>query len=51
MGSTKLKYLEDFNLLELEANIVEATKENDRDVVILDETIFYPQGGGQPYEV
>lgn len=47
---TKLLYLEDFNLLEASAKVVDLLKENDRDVVILDQTIFYPQGGGQPYD-
>ena len=50
MNQTKLKYLEDFNLLETESKVVEVSKDGDRDVVILEETIFYPQGGGQPYD-
>jgi Ser-tRNA(Ala) deacylase AlaX len=50
MNPTKLVYLEDFNLLTGEAIVLEVLKENDRDVVILDRTIFYPQGGGQPYD-
>ncbi len=50
MSQTKLKYLEDFSLLKSEARVVEVQKENDRDIVILDETIFYPQGGGQSYD-
>lgn len=47
---TKLLYLEDFNLLSCAAKVVEVFKENDRDIVILDQTVFYPQGGGQPYD-
>lgn len=50
MSPTKLKYLEHFDLLESSAKIVQVFKENDRDVVLLDETIFYPQGGGQPFD-
>lgn len=55
MVPTKLLYLEDFTILTDEATIVETThvettQENDRTVVILDQTIFYPQGGGQPYD-
>lgn len=30
---------------------MEVMRENDRDVVILDQTIFYPQGGGQPFDM
>ena len=47
---TKLMYLEDFNLLEANAKVMSVTQEKERDVVVLDETIFYPQGGGQPYD-
>ncbi len=47
---TKLLYLENFNLLESEAIVVEIIRENERDVLILNQTVFYPQGGGQPYD-
>jgi Ser-tRNA(Ala) deacylase AlaX len=47
---TKLRYLEDFTLLEDEARVADVVKESDRDVILLDGTIFYPQGGGQPYD-
>jgi Ser-tRNA(Ala) deacylase AlaX len=47
---TKLLYLEDFNTLEAVANVVGIVKENDKDIVVLDQTVFYPQGGGQPYD-
>ncbi|MBI1838870.1 MAG: hypothetical protein HYR95_01025 [Candidatus Colwellbacteria bacterium] len=50
MNQTKLKYLQDFTLLESVSRVVETSQENERNVVILDETIFYPQGGGQPYD-
>lgn len=50
MEPTKLTYLEDFTLLTTKAKVVQVLKENERDVVILDQTIFYPQGGGQPYD-
>jgi Ser-tRNA(Ala) deacylase AlaX len=50
MNQTKLKYLENFSLLELEAVVADILKEDERDVVVLDETVFYPQGGGQPYD-
>ena len=50
MESTKLLYLEDFTLLTCESNVLEVFKENDKDIVVLDKTVFYPQGGGQPYD-
>src|ERR1700722_6910982 len=41
-------YLHDAYLKEMEAMIVEATKESDkRWLIVLDKTIFYPRGGGQ----
>ncbi len=41
-------YLHDAYLKEMEATIVEATKESDkRWLIVLDKTIFYPRGGGQ----
>ena len=50
MPPTKLLYLENFSLLECESRIFDTLRENDRDVLILDQTVFYPQGGGQPYD-
>lgn len=47
---TTLYYLEDFNILERPAKVVEVVDIDDKKSVILDETIFYPQGGGQPYD-
>ena len=45
---TKALYLEDSYLKEMEATIVEVSKENEnRWQVVLDKTIFYPRGGGQ----
>lgn len=48
--NTKLLYLEDFNLLTCEARVVSISEENGGYVVLLAQTIFYPQGGGQPYD-
>lgn len=48
--NTSLLYLENFTRVTCDARVAAVTKENDRDVVILDQTIFYPQGGGQPYD-
>lgn len=50
MQATKLLYLEDFTLLEGKATVLGVNQENSRIFVILDQTIFYPQGGGQPYD-
>jgi Ser-tRNA(Ala) deacylase AlaX len=50
MQPTKLLYLEDFNLTIAEAKVLEVTEENGKTVVLLDQTVFYPQGGGQPYD-
>jgi len=48
---TKLKYLEDSYLLNDHAAIIDVNKdEKGNDVIILDQTIFYPQGSGQPYD-
>ncbi len=46
---TKLLYLEQMNQYTCEAQVVEVKDEEGKTVVILDQTIFYPQGGGQPY--
>ncbi len=50
MQPTKLLYMEDFNLLQSPAIVEDVFQENNRTVVLLNETIFYPQGGGQPYD-
>jgi Ser-tRNA(Ala) deacylase AlaX len=48
---TKLKYFDDSYLFEYEAIVQEIFKdEKGNDVIVLNETIFYPQGGGQPYD-
>lgn len=47
---TKLLYLEQMNQYTCEAQVVEIKDEDGKIVVILNQTIFYPQGGGQPYD-
>lgn len=50
MLETELIYLNDYSLLSCEARVINITEENARTIVILDKTVFYPQGGGQPYD-
>ncbi|MBI3341653.1 hypothetical protein HY024_00860 [Candidatus Curtissbacteria bacterium] len=50
MKSTELIYLENFRQTEAEATVVDIVEEDDKTIVYLDGTIFYPQGGGQPYD-
>lgn len=50
MNNTELLYLEHMDALEQESMVLDVYRENEKDVVILDKTIFYPQGGGQPYD-
>ena len=47
---TKLLYLKNFSLLECDAECVSCETRDGRNVLILDQTVFYPQGGGQPYD-
>ncbi len=52
MTHTELLYLEDFTKLSCEAEVAEVEVwETDRAIVMLDRTVFYPQGGGQPWDV
>jgi len=48
--STKLLYLEDMYILEAEAHVTQVERQGGHEVVYLDQTILYPQGGGQPYD-
>ncbi|MFZ5954432.1 MAG: alanine--tRNA ligase-related protein [Candidatus Dependentiae bacterium] len=50
MNPTKLLYMDDFNQLYCTARVESVFSENGKDIVILDQTVFYPQGGGQPYD-
>jgi len=50
MEPTRLLYLEDMQRTEAEATVVAVEPADDRTKIILDQTIFYPQGGGQPYD-
>lgn len=50
MQPTKLLYLEDFSVLTCQASILETLQSAEHTTIILDQTVFYPQGGGQPYD-
>jgi len=45
---TKLNYLKDTYLFDSSSEILETIEDDKGMAVILDQTIFYPQGGGQP---
>lgn len=48
---TKLIYLEQMQLLECSSVIIDIKSIDDvRYDILLDETVFYPQGGGQPFD-
>lgn len=47
---TKLIYLEHMDQYTCETKILAVLSEEGRAVVLLDQTVFYPQGGGQPYD-
>jgi Ser-tRNA(Ala) deacylase AlaX len=48
MQLTKLQYLEDMHALWGSAKVLEAGEQDGRQFVVLDQTILYAQGGGQP---
>lgn len=48
--STVLSYLEHMHDLEANAHVDHIGEQNGRSVVYVDQTILYPQGGGQPYD-
>lgn len=47
---TKLLYLGDFVKVECDATVVSVTQADGKDAAVLNQTVFYPQGGGQPYD-
>ncbi|MBI3963804.1 MAG: hypothetical protein HY341_02280 [Candidatus Kerfeldbacteria bacterium] len=50
MKPTDLLYLHDMGTLSLDAHVVGMETAGGQSVIILDQTVFYPQGGGQPYD-
>lgn len=47
---TKLIYMAEMQKLDCEAVVVGVREVEGRRIIVLDQTIFYPQGGGQPYD-
>ncbi len=47
---TALAYLNDATLVTATSSVLEVVEQDDKVGVLLDSTIFYPQGGGQPYD-
>lgn len=45
---TKLLYMDDWNIITAQAKLLELVNRDNRSALVLDQTIFYPQGGGQP---
>ena len=50
MEHTRLVYMENMSLLGIDARVVVSDEESGKKYVVLDQTIFYPQGGGQPFD-
>ena len=51
MVATELLYIKDFDITECQATVVRVTKHEDgRTIVVLDQTCFYPRGGGQDWD-
>jgi Ser-tRNA(Ala) deacylase AlaX len=48
MTNTILLYLEDMYKLNSQAKVIDIIKDNEMNKIVLDQTVFYPQGGGQP---
>lgn len=50
MEPTKLLYMEDMEAVEGTAIVLEVVELEGKTIVFLDQTLFYAQGGGQPYD-
>lgn len=50
MNHTTLLYMEDMQRLQCDAYVERVETVDGKTIVYLDQTVFYPQGGGQPYD-
>lgn len=48
--NTKLLYMEKMHVFACESYVEKIEEKDARQVVFLNQTVFYPQGGGQPYD-
>lgn len=48
--NTKLLYMEHMQALTCDAYTLSTEEKDGRTIICLDQTVFYPQGGGQPYD-
>lgn len=48
--ATELLFMENMQAYECEAQIEEIIQQDNRNIIYLNQTVFYPQGGGQPYD-
>lgn len=49
--TTKKRYEDDVNLRSLDTTVIRLDRLNDRPALVLAETIFFPEGGGQPWDL
>lgn len=50
MSATKLIYMEDFGVIECDAEVTSLDEHEGKQVVVLNQTCFYPKGGGQDFD-
>lgn len=48
---TDLLFYKDFNQKEFEAEVLGVVEKDDKNTLVFDKTVFYPEGGGQPSDV
>ncbi|OGZ43084.1 MAG: hypothetical protein A2719_01850 [Candidatus Ryanbacteria bacterium RIFCSPHIGHO2_01_FULL_45_22] len=48
--NTELLYMKNMSQIQCSSKIVDHHQDGDKTILVLNQTIFYPQGGGQPYD-